>query len=131
MLPIFTIMICKKKKFKTRTDALSILYTARRQNEKGRKKRKEQRVYFCNNCSAYHLTSDGRGKTVNSKQASKMYLQEVLYGNEIREYLRLKNFDLDKEIEKAKAELHKRIDWRFFVEFSKLEEKWDKTFKNV
>lgn len=47
--------MCKKRKYKDKIAALFALSQCLRQNAKGN--RHECRVYFCNKCNSYHLTS--------------------------------------------------------------------------
>lgn len=49
-------MICNKKKL-DKIEALMIIYNAQVKNKKKFHKRQEKRLYWCEKCLSYHVTS--------------------------------------------------------------------------
>jgi hypothetical protein len=50
---------CNKKRFKEKAEAQGAL-TAARKNSMENEERKENRIYYCRQCHAFHLTSKDR-----------------------------------------------------------------------
>lgn len=56
-------MACNKRKYKDRIAAMFALASCYKSGNKGGF-RFEKRIYFCKECNAYHLTSNGRSKNI-------------------------------------------------------------------
>lgn len=52
--------MCKKRRYKDKISAMFALASCRKEDAKGN--RQEKRIYFCNICNAYHLTSKDKMK---------------------------------------------------------------------
>lgn len=52
---------CHKRKYKDKIAAMLALMSCNKSGLKGRS-RFENRIYFCEECNAYHLTSNGKSK---------------------------------------------------------------------